>query len=174
MENSLKKEIISWVKTIFFAIIFALIINNFVLVNAKVPTGSMENTILINDRIIAFRGSYIISTPKRFDIIVFRNPDQEEFLYIKRLIGLPGETVQLINGELYINNILIEEDQNYNKEEYNGNWGPYVVPENQYFVLGDNRRNSEDSRYWVTTFVPEENIIGKAIFKYYSSFEMLN
>lgn len=172
MSDSEKAEVISWVKTIFFAVAFALIVNNFVIVNAKIPTGSMESTIMTNDRVIAFRLSYMFSSPSRFDIIVFRNPEEEDVLYIKRIIGVPGETLQIINGDIYINGELLEEDREFIKEPYFGNWGPFEVPQDKFFVLGDNRNNSLDSRRWGIPFVPEENIIGQAIFRYFRGFEL--
>ena len=173
MKEEIKAEIISWVKTIFFAIVFALVITNFVIVNAQIPTGSMESTIIPNDRIVAFRLSYMFSSPNRFDIVVFENPEREEVLYIKRIIGLPGETLQIINGEVYINGELLAEDEDFRKEPFHGSWGPFEIPEGEFFVLGDNRNNSADSRTWRITFVPEGNIIGRAIFKYFRGFELL-
>ena len=172
--SKLKSEIISWTKTIIIAIICALFLNNFVIVNAKVPTGSMGNTIIPNDRVVAFRLSYTFSDPDRFHIVVFRNPDQEELLYIKRIIGLPGESLQIINGNIYINGELLEDDKQFIKEPFFGYWGPFEIPEGKFFVLGDNRNNSEDSRAWETTFVPEENVVGRAIFKYFRGFEIFS
>ena len=171
--NNMVSEVISWVKTIVFSIAFALLVNNLVIVNAKIPTGSMESTIIPNDRVIAYRLSYMFSSPDRFHIIVFRNPEREEVLYIKRVIGLPGETLEIINGDVYINGDLLVEDRQFIKEDFFGSWGPFEIPEGEFFVLGDNRNNSADSRSWDITFVPEENIIGRAIFRYFRGFKML-
>lgn len=170
--DNLKGEVISWIKTLLFAVICAVIINNFILVNAKVPTGSMENTIMTNDRIIAFRLSYLFSSPERFHIIVFRNPEKEEVLYIKRIIGLPGEVIEIVNGHIYIDGNFIDDSQ-FIKDEFHDNWGPVTIPQNNFFVLGDNRSHSEDSRYWEFIFVPQDNIVGRAIFKYFRNIEIL-
>lgn len=172
-KNSIYEEIISWAKAIITAGIIAFFVNNFVIVNAMVPTGSMESTIMSNDRVVAFRLSYLFSSPSRFDIIVFRNPNNESLLYIKRIIGMPGETVMLSNGNVYINGTILEEDSTFIKEPFFGEFGPFIVGENEYFVLGDNRNRSEDSRSWENPFVPEDLILGRAVFKYFRGFEIL-
>lgn len=166
-------EIFSWIKTILLAFILAMIINNVVIVNATVPTGSMENTIKIDDRIIAFRLAYLFGEPKRGDIIVFRYPDEEETLYVKRVIGLPGETVEVLDGKVFINGSPDALDEEYLKEEAYGSFGPYTVPEGHYFMMGDNRNNSLDSRYWTNKYVAEDKILGKVFFRYYPGFEPL-
>lgn len=171
-KEKVKKEIISWVKTIIAAVIIAIIANTFIIVNAKVPTGSMENTIMSNDRIIAFRFSYKFSEPERGDIIVFKYPDDENILYVKRIIGLPGESLMMMDGEVYIDGEALEEP--YLKEDAYGTYGPYVIPDGHYFMMGDNRNLSWDSRFWENTFVPEENILGKGVFRYYPSIKKLN
>lgn len=171
--QKIKKELIDIIKTIIIAIIVAFIITNFIIVNAIVPTGSMKNTIMPNDRLIAFRLSYLFSSPERGDIIVFRAPDDEEMLYVKRIIGMPGETINIIDGKVYINDSEQPLDDEYIMEEMLGSFGPYTVPEDSYFMLGDNRNDSQDSRYWENTFLPKDNILGKAIFKYYPEIEAL-
>ena len=175
MSMNLKKEIFSWIKTIIFAIALALIINKFVIVNATVPTGSMETTIMPKDRIIASRLSYLFGEPERGDIAVFKYPDDPtgEILYVKRIIGLPGETIEIKEGNVYIDGILNEEIDKHIKEEYIGNWGPYLIPENNYFMMGDNRNNSLDSRFWENKFVEKNDILGKVIFRYYPGIKML-
>lgn len=174
-ENNFKKEIISWIKTIICAVIFAYLITHYVIVNAAVPTGSMENTIMPGDRLVAFRLSYVFSEPERYDIVVFEYPDNEEELFVKRIIGLPGDTVNIVDGRVYINDSEIPIEDSYVKnEEKSGSWGPYEVPEDSYFMLGDNRNDSKDSRYWNNTFVKKEKILGKAIFKYYPKISILS
>ena len=103
MSADIKKEIFSWIKTILLALVLAWAVNNFVVVNATVPTGSMENTIMPNDRIIAFRLSYLTKEPQRGDIVIFRYPDDPtgETLYVKRVMGLPGDTIEVISGAVY-------------------------------------------------------------------------
>ncbi len=174
MSKEGKNEIISWIKTIAMAVVIAVLINSFVIVNATVPTGSMENTIMPGDRIIALRLTYYVSSPERGDIVVFRYPDDESVLYVKRVIGLPGETVEVKDGEVYINNSDTPLDDSFVKEQPVGDFGPYEVPEGCYFMMGDNRNNSQDSRYWVNKYVEEDKILGKVYFKYYKGFEFLN
>lgn len=171
--NNLKQEFVSWVKTILGAILIALFINNFIIVNAQVPTSSMENLIKPNDRIIALRLSYLFENPQRGDIAVFRFPDDEKVLYIKRIIGIPGDTIEIKNGKLYLNGEIQNEE--YLKEPMYewANWGPYNVPEGCYFMMGDNRNISEDARYWKNTYVKKEAILGKALLKYFPSIEVL-
>lgn len=153
------------------ALVLALLINNFVIVNATIPTGSMENTIQIKDKIIGFRQAYLFSEPERNDIVIFKYPDNEKELFIKRVIGLPGETVEIIDGKVYIDGAEKPLPDLYIKEPMVGNFGPYKVPKGCYFMMGDNRNESLDSRYWNNTYVKKEKIIGKAIFRYSPDFK---
>lgn len=160
------KIFLEWVKVLVLAFAIALFINYVVLVNSNVPSGSMEPTIMTGSRMIGFRFSYLFDDPERGDIIVFRYPDDTSQKFVKRIIGLPGETVEIIDGVTYIDGVALEED--YLAETPNAeDFGPYVVSEGCYFVMGDNRNNSRDSRYWENTFVPEDYIIGKALFCYW-------
>ncbi len=167
------KEVISWVFTFVACIIAAKLITSFIIVNARVPSASMENTVMTNDRLIANRLSYIFSEPERFDVIVFEAPDEPDKLFIKRIIGVPGDNLEIIEGVLYINGEKIEEDI-YVKETMYGSYGPYIVPEEHYFMLGDNRNNSLDSRYWFNTFVPKDTILGEAMFTYFPKIHLIN
>lgn len=157
---------LDWVVVIAVALVVALVINFFIIVNSTVPTGSMENTIMSGSRMIGFRVAYWFSEPKRGDIIIFRYPDDPSQLFVKRVIGLPGETVEIIDGVTYINGEVLEED--YINEDYRyvpkefEDYGPYTVPEESYFMMGDNRGNSKDSRKWNNTYVTKDAIIGKA------------
>lgn len=101
-EPSDKNELFHWILTLAIAVIIALCVNRFVLVNAEIPSGSMENTIMTGDRVFGNRLAYIFGEPKRFDIIIFRYPDDEKQLFIKRIIGLPGETVEIHDGQIFI------------------------------------------------------------------------
>lgn len=167
------KEVWSWVKTIALALVLAFIINSFIIVNATVPTGSMENTIMPNDRIIALRLTYYFEKPERGDIVVFKYPDDESVLYVKRVIGLPGETVVIRDGRVYIDGSETPLDDEYVKETPLGDFGPYEVPEGHYFMMGDNRNESKDSRYWDNTYVAENKILGKVYLKYFPGVKML-
>lgn len=176
----LNKGILSIMKTTILSFLIAMIVVSSVIINAVIPSGSMENTIMTGDRVIGNRLAYGInlqigdkqicrkfSNPKRFDIIIFKYPDDESILYIKRIIGLPGETVEVKNGNVYINNSKEPLDDSFTAEKTIGNFGPYTVPEGSYFVMGDNRNDSNDSRFWKNTYVKFEQILGKAIFRYY-------
>ena len=168
-EKSAVREILSWLVTIFLAVLAALIIKNFIIINANIPSGSMENTIMEGDRIFGFRLAYHDKTPQRGDIIIFKYPDDEEENYIKRVIGLPGETVLIRDAQVYIDGSPVPLEEDYLKDEWTVATGPYtfVVPKDSYLVLGDNRNNSQDARYWDNTYVRADKILGKAIFRYY-------
>lgn len=166
-EKSKGVVVFEWVRVILIAVAIALIINFFIIVNSVVPTGSMENTIMTGTRMIGLRLTYMFESPERGDIIIFKYPDNPSENYVKRIIGLPGEKVEIIDGVTYVDGIALEEP--YLKEPARkDDWGPYIVPEDSYFVMGDNRNNSRDSRYWETTnYVPKKNILGKAMLIYY-------
>ncbi len=172
---------------IIFVVVVVLVVNNVVLINAKIPSESMEKTIMTGDRIFGFRMAYGINfdffgkhiskktkDPERFDIIIFKYPDDESQLFIKRLIGLPGETVEIKGGKVYINGSDEPLDDSFVPEQPNDlDFGPYEVPEDCYFMLGDNRNHSKDSRYWQNTFVTFDEIVGKAIIRYFPSIKLL-
>ena len=162
-----KREIVEWVITVAVAICFAVIINTFVLVNAKIPSGSMENTVMTGDRIFGTRLSYKNAEPERGDIVIFKYPDDESQLFIKRVIGLPGETLEVKSGLVYINGSEAPLDEPYVKEEPLGDYGSVLIPEGAYFMMGDNRNNSRDSRFWINHFVYKDKILGKAWMRYY-------
>ncbi len=167
-----KKEIIDWTKTILFCFVIAFFITRVLILNGEVPTSSMENTIMTGDRFFGNRFSYKFKDPERFDIIVFEHPDKGEELLVKRVIGLPNDKIEIVDGLLYINDEQIDEP--YLKEApYTLDFGPYFVPDDHFFALGDNRNSSIDSRMWVNTYIPRENLVAKPIFKYLPSFEIL-
>lgn len=164
---SLKKEIISWLQIIVAAVVIALVLNNFVIANSRVPTGSMENTIMSRSRVIGSRLAYLKDDPQRGDIVIFHYPDDESIYYVKRVIGLPGETVMIEDGKVYINGSDTPLDEPYLAEPMEGSYGPYTVPEGCYFMLGDNRNNSRDARFWENKYVKKDKIIAKVLFCYY-------
>lgn len=173
-----RRELLSWAKMLAIAVGLVAIVNTFFVVNAQIPSGSMEDTLLIHDRLVALRIAYWNEGPARCDIVVFRFPDDERQLFIKRVIGLPGETIEGRDGVVYINGVPLEEP--YCKvsgledpEPAPDSFGPFVVPEDCYFMMGDNRGNSWDSRFWKRHFVSRDKIVGKAVFKYFPRFEML-
>lgn len=164
MAKKIFKEVLSWI--LIFAIAFGLaqFITKVIILRVIVPTGSMEHTIRVDDKVVALRLAYLINDPKRRDIIVFPFPDDEEVDYIKRIIGLPGETIEGKNGLVYINGEPLEEP--YVTNTLDSDFGPYEVPKDSYFMMGDNRNGSKDSRYWEDKFVKRDKILGKAILKY--------
>lgn len=167
MKKSIGKELWEYIKMIIFVLIFVLVVNNFLIINAKIPSPSMENTIMTGDRIFGNRLAYVLGDPQRFDIVIFRYPDDESQLFIKRIIGLPGETVEIIDGKVYIDGSETPLDDSFTPETPTGNYGPYTVPENCYFMLGDNRNNSRDARYWKNTYVAKDKIVAKVLFCYF-------
>jgi len=155
-------------KTVATAAILAFGIRTFVAEARYIPSSSMEPTLEINDRLIIEKISYHFREPVRGDIVVFSPTEtlQEQNFneaFIKRVIGLPGDTVEVKNGRVYINNEPLIE--NYIAEKPLYDYGPVTVPKEQYLVLGDNRNNSYDSHYW--GFVPKENLIGRAVVRFW-------
>jgi signal peptidase I len=164
MAKKVIKEIISWIMVFVIAFGVATFVNKVIIFKVQVPSGSMENTILVGDRVVTLRLSYLFSDPQRGDIIVFPFPDNEKEDYIKRIMGLPGETIEGKDGLVYIDGEPLDEP--YVKELLDNDFGPYVIPEGSYFMMGDNRNWSEDSRYWQNKYVARDKIKGKAILKY--------
>ncbi len=165
--GELLKEAFSYVILTIVAVLAVMILKQKVIVNAQVPSGSMESTVMTGDRIIINRLAYQFDEPKRGDIILFPYPDNEEEDYLKRIIGLPGETLEIRNGKVYLNGSSEPLEEPYLKEDPSGNFGPYQILEGYYFVMGDNRMDSWDSRFWEQTCVKREKIAGKAIFRYF-------
>ena len=120
------------------------------------------------DRLFGFRLAYKFSEPERGDVIIFKFPDDESQNYVKRVIGLPNDVVQIKDGRVYVNGDELDEPYIRDYIFNDGETYTYIVPEDSYFMLGDNRNNSKDSRFWVNTYVKKEKIIAKVIFRYYS------
>lgn len=169
--NPVLAEIFSWIKIFVGAFVVAYILTQFVIVNARIPSGSMISTINEGDKVIGFRLSYMFEEPKRGEIVMFNSPVEEGKIYIKRIIGLPGDTIDIKNNQTYVNGELLEEDYVRNGWVNSPGHTVYKVPEGCYFMMGDNRDGSSDSRMW--GFVEGKEIIAKAIFRYYPSIEML-
>lgn len=162
-----RKEVFSWIKVIAIAVLIGLFLTRVVIVNATVPSGSMEPTVMAGDRVIGFRLAYMFSSPERGDVVVFKYPDDRSVQYLKRIIGLPGEKVEIKDGKVYIDDSAEPLEEEYLTVVPKGDFGPFFVPEDSYFMLGDNRNNSKDSRYWKNTYVPKGDIIAKVLFGYY-------
>lgn len=173
-----KENLISWLKTIGTAVVLALLIKNFIIVNASVLSGSMETAIMTGDRVICSRLTYLGSNPQRFDIIAFDYTEgNQKLVYVKRIIGLPGETVEVVDGKVYLNGSDTPLTDDFLDPQANGvpqgSWGPFVVPEGEYFVMGDNRNFSYDSRRWPYPYVSRGDILGKALLVYFPRVELV-
>ncbi len=216
MKKKNKESFIETVKTIISAVILALIIRTFAFEPFNIPSGSMLPTLLIGDYLfvskysygyskhsfplsfVPISGRYFFSEPKRGDVAVFKLPSDNKTDYIKRIIGLPGDKIQLQNGRLFINEKIISRDRiedfiddksyGYQNKQYLellpnnyehkiiefsdsnlfDNTREYIVPDDHYFMMGDNRDNSEDSRSQVG-FVPKDNLVGRAEILFFST-----
>lgn len=160
-DNITAHEVIKMI--IGYAIVIAVVMFVFgkVLMLSLIPSGSMENTIMTGDMVIATR--YDVDEIDRYDILIFIPPDNTETYYIKRVIGLPGETVLVYNGDVYVDGVKI--DSSFVPEEMGRSGdGEYIVPEGHYFMMGDNRNHSLDARFWKDKYVSQDAIIAKARF----------
>ena len=182
-----------YLESIVVAVILALFIRTFAIQAFKIPTGSMEENLLIGDHLLVNKLVYSPSfgpledtlfgkrAIARGHVVVFKYPDEPERDFIKRVIGLPGETVEIRNKQVYIDGDPLDEpyvqflypprrpdDPEYGLrvEALRDSWGPRVVPEDQLLVLGDNRDNSRDSRFW--GFLPRDQVKGRALIVYWS------
>ena len=203
-ETGVVAGIRDWARSLFVAFLLFLLIRSFGVEAFKIPTSSMENTLLVGDFLLVNKAVYgarapgtdvrlpAIAQPRRGDVIVFNPPHEPDRNYVKRLVGLPLDTLEMRDKRLYLNSAPVYEpyarhvDRRGDAEHPDmrwqsnhlvaapmrgyqptrDNWGPIIVPGNRYFVLGDNRDNSEDSRYW--GFVHEDAIRGRPWFVYYS------
>ncbi len=195
-----------WARSMFFALVMFFFLHVFVMEAFKIPSGSMEGTLRVGDFLLVNKVVYgaelpgsgkrlpAVRNPQRGDVIVFKYPPDPNKNYVKRLVGMPGDTLAMRQGLLIRNGVRVEEryvrhvepEADPSGEEFRwqndylvksaeaaigyrpsrDNWGPIVVPEKHYFTLGDNRDNSSDSRYW--GFVPDSLVRGKPLFVYYS------
>lgn len=204
-EESVLAILWDWTRSLAVAFLLFLVIRAFVVEAFKIPTSSMENTLLVGDFLLVNKAVYgaeipgtpltlpSFAEPRRGDVIVFNPPHDPVKNYVKRLVGLPGDTLEMRAKRLYLNGVALDEPyvrhidreadavhpgmawqeaflvQDPRRRAYRpsrDSWGPLVVPENRFFVLGDNRDNSEDSRYW--GFVDREAVRGRPWFVYYS------
>lgn len=217
MKSKNKNNILDNIKTLIYAILIAFFIRTFILQPFTIPSGSMLPNLLVGDYLFVSKYSYGYSRysfpfspnifegrifkkqPKRGDVVVFRLPKDPSIDYIKRIIGLPGDEIIIVNGTIYINDGVIEQAQSKNRDKYfsdypkgslliekipqksynilnfedNGigdNTGVYIVPKDHYFFMGDNRDNSLDSRFLDQVgYVSYDNLIGRAEFLFFSS-----
>ncbi len=165
-ERSILRELGGWILYILIIVVLTYLIITFVGQRTRVSGSSMETTLSDGDNLIVDKLSYNFKEPKRFDIIVFPYKHEENTYYIKRIIGLPGDTVQVVDGYVYIDGELLESDTYGAEVMTTADLAaePIQLGEDEYFVLGDNRNNSEDSRFANIGNVREDYIIGKAWF----------
>ena len=172
-----RQRVVSAVVTCVFVFAAIVVINSFIIINARVASNSMGYVIQSGDRVLAFRGSYLFRDPSRYDIVIFRGPPGGRTLHVMRILGLPGETLLIIDGHVYINGSTVPQRYDFVMGPLTGDHGvynpetgalePFIIPEGHYFMLADYRAVSMDSRRWEETFVPRERILGRAVFRYF-------
>lgn len=185
-EVRVKSKTREYAESILWAVVLAMIIRTCVVQSFKIPSGSMEDTLVIGDCLLVNKFIYGIKVPftdlrlprlrdpERGDVIVFRYPEDRSKDFIKRLIGVPGDQIQVRDKRVYVNGSLYQNPHEVHKDpqimpralNQRDNFGPVTVPANAYFVMGDNRDNSYDSRFW--GFVPKADLVGRAFIKYWS------
>jgi signal peptidase I len=174
-----KSTIREYFESLVVTAIIALFATTFVVQAFKIPTGSMESNLLVGDHLLVNKFVYGLhpeflskiipyKEPRRRDVIVFKFPNEPETAYVKRLIGMPGDKIEMIGRTIYVNGEALKEDytQYIEPGSIYSHYGPYQVPPGHYFAMGDNRDNSQDSRYW--GFVPRDYLLGKALVIYWS------
>ena len=153
-----------WVVPVVIALIIVLFLNRFVFILVTVPTGSMENTIIPGDRLYV-NELFDADNAKRGDILVFKSDELDDKRLVKRIIGLPGETVEIkSDGSIFVDGKKIEEPY---AAETHGEEKSFTIPANSYFFLGDNRPISYDARYWNEPYINKDKVIGKVVFRFF-------
>lgn len=189
--KKLYSTIWEYVKIIVIACAAALLLDRFVIINAVIPSESMEKLLMVGDRVFGFRLAYVLDGPERYDVVMFKYPVHEDTIYIKRVIGLPGETVEIKEGKIYIDGAGTPIEENYLPEDWVVRNNGYIfhVPQDCYLMMGDNRNISEDARDWAQcaidadvaadkeeaeayTYVHADKIIGRAVMKYYPKIDI--
>ncbi|MFB5066506.1 MAG: signal peptidase I [Candidatus Wallacebacter cryptica] len=160
-----KSPLREWIETIVGAAVLTAFIIIFIAQSFVVDGSSMMPTLENNQRLLVDKLTYRFREPRHGDIVVFKYPANPKEEFIKRVIAVPGDAVAIAGGKVYVNGVVIEED--YIAETTIRGFNPHIVPEGHYFVLGDNRNNSLDSRDPRVGFVPRENIVGRAIWSYW-------
>ena len=168
---TIKREIREWVHSIIVALILTLIIRTFIVQAFKIPSGSMRPTLMEGDKLFVNKYRYRFEAPQRGDIVVFKYPSDPKKDFIKRLVAFEGETVEIRDGKIYVNDEPLTDPASfgrfyyYNHDPYGGPNEKIQVPADSYYVLGDNSANSTDSRFW--GFVPKKNLLGNAFFRWW-------
>jgi len=198
-----KAELVSWIQVIVSAALIAFVLTTFIIANSEVPTGSMQNTIMAHSRVIGSRLHYKFSDPERGDVAIFvygwQCPvcswiEQGEkdgavcprcgnastrrastVYYVKRVIGLPGDVIDIIDDKVYLNGSETPLDEPYLAEEMNQNETfHFEVPENCYFMMGDNRNNSLDARYWRDHYISKDKMVAKVLLEYFPTPKLIH
>lgn len=200
-KNSIKKTVIEWIQIILSAVAIAFVINRFIIVNSDIGSGSMEPTLMTDSRILGSRLSYYFSDVERGDIVIFHygwrcpvceepvegekrdscpfcdsviNKNVEKVYFVKRVIGVPGDQIDIAGGSVYLNGSNEPIEEPYLPEEMNRDEiCHFKVPENSYFMMGDNRNGSNDSRYWENPYIEGEKIIGKVLAEYFPQIKII-
>lgn len=197
-----KAELLNWIQVIVSAAVIAFVLTTFIIANSEVPTGSMENTIMAGSRVIGSRLHYRFSDPQRGDVAIFvfgwqcpncgliEEGDKVEtcprcgitlgrraqtVYYVKRVIGIPGDVIDIIDDKVYLNGSDTPLDEPYLAEEMNqGETFHFEVPENCYFMLGDNRNYSLDARYWKNPYISKDKMVAKVLFEYFPKLKIIH
>jgi signal peptidase I len=154
-----QEELVAWVKTILSAAVYAVLIVTFGFQVARVEGQSMAPTLEDQDRLIVNKLVYRLGAPRRGDIVMLYYPINPDKSFVKRVIAEERDTVRIIDGRVYVNDVPMQDDYVPSEYRSHDDWGPQVIPDGYYFVMGDHRNNSSDSRHW--GFVPKKYIIGK-------------
>lgn len=172
------KDIIRWILP---AVAAGWFITTFLIANSIVPSGSMESTIMTGSRLVGSRLAYKLGDlPERGDIIIFKYPDNERIYFVKRLIGLPGDVIEVMpedkkedgTGYVKVNGERLNEPY-LNEKMLVDKYQKFEVPEKSYFFMGDNRNHSNDARYWEHTYVNENKLAAKVLFQYWKGFKKI-
>ena len=194
-KNTWKEELISWIQVLASAAAIAFVLTTFIIANSEVPTGSMENTIMAGSRVIGSRLHYKFSEPERGDVAIFVwgwghkdcrtmfegeekdtcprcgtevGRDTETIYYVKRIIGVEGDTIDIVDGKVYLNGSDTPLEEPYLAEEMDPDETyHFEVPEGCYFMMGDNRNYSADARYWRNPYISKDKMIAKVLVEYF-------
>ena len=194
-KNTWKEELISWIQVLASAAAIAFVLTTFIIANSEVPTGSMENTIMAGSRVIGSRLHYKFSEPERGDVAIFVwgwghkdcrtmfegeekdtcprcgtevGRDTETIYYVKRIIGVEGDTIDIVDGKVYLNGSETPLEEPYLAEEMDPDETyHFEVPEDCYFMMGDNRNYSADARYWRNPYISKDKMIAKVLVEYF-------
>jgi len=154
-----RDQAVAWLGTFASATVYAVLIITFVFQIARVEGESMAPTLADHDRLIVNKLQYLVAAPQRGDIVMLYYPVNPDKAFVKRVVAEPGDSLRIVNGRVFVNDVSMPDD--FVPEEYRSHddWGPQIVPEGYYYVMGDHRNNSSDSRHWGP--VPKKYIIGK-------------